>query len=187
MRPASEAVSAVQLVKEYANVIVTQTLSKAFGLAAIRLGIAYAQPPLVQILNNTKAPYNISVPTAHLASLALSEEGMAKMRGNLQTLLKNRETLVEELKKIPAVGPIIGSNEANFVLATILDRPSSEQGAKPDSERAWRVYKTMAEENALVVRDRSKELGCPGCLRITVGTEEENRRCVRLLRELLSV
>ncbi|KDN51313.1 putative histidinol-phosphate transaminase [Tilletiaria anomala UBC 951] len=185
--PTSEVpVSAVELVHSYANVIVTQTLSKAFGLAAIRLGIAYAQPPLIQILNNTKAPYNISVPTAHLASLALSDPGLDKMHANIRTLLANRDRLARDLQAIPSIGPILGNNEANFLLAVVLDRPRSEPGARPDSARAGKVYKAMAEQNGLVVRDRSKELGCDGALRITVGTEEENKTCVELMRELLA-
>lgn len=177
-------VSAVSLTKEYSNVIVTQTLSKSFGLAAIRLGIAYAQAGLIQIMNNTKAPYNISVPTAHLASLALSPAGLDKMRANVRTLLQNRDRLIEDLKKVQGVGPIIGANEANFVMATILDAPASA-GGKPDNQRAGLLYKRMAEERGLVVRNRSSELGCAGCLRITVGTADENRRCVELITQLL--
>lgn len=184
VRKADVPVSAVSLVKEYANVIVTQTLSKSFGLAAIRLGIAYSQPGLIQIMNNTKAPYNISVPTAHLASLALSPEGLDRMRTNVRTLLENRKTLEADLKALPGIGSILGANEANFLMATILDKPK-EEGGKPDNARAGMIYKRMAEERGLVVRNRSLELGCPGCLRITVGTEEENKRCIGLLRQLL--
>lgn len=184
VRKADVPVSAVSLVKEYANIIVTQTLSKSFGLAAIRLGIAYSQPGFIQIMNNTKAPYNISVPTAHLASLALSPQGLDRMRTNVRTLLKNRKTLEADLKKLPCVGPILGANEANFLLATILDKPA-EQGGRPDNARAGMIYKRMAEERGLVVRNRSSELGCAGCLRITIGTEEENKRCIDLIRQLL--
>lgn len=133
-------------------------------------------------MNNTKAPYNISVPTAHLASLALSQSGLDKMRTNVQTLLKNRDTLITSLKKLEGVGPILGSNEANFVLATILDSPNG----KPDGKRANMIYKRMAEERGLVVRNRSSDLGCFGCIRITVGTQEENERCIELMRQLLT-
>lgn len=132
-------------------------------------------------MNNTKAPYNISVPTAHLASLALSSEGLDKMRTNVRTLLENRKSLEKSLKSLPGIGPILGSGEANFVLVTILDGP---QG-KPDGKRAGMIYKRMAEERGLVVRNRSSDLGCDGCLRITVGTQEENERCIELMRQLL--
>lgn len=181
-RPEDEVVSAVALVHEYENLMVTQTLSKAFGLAAIRLGIAFAQPPLIQIMNNTKAPYNISSPTAHLASLALSPTGIKKMRENVQTLIRNRDWLISALKELPGAGEILGSNEANFVLVQMLDL---ETRSKPDGAVAQMVYKRMAEEMGLVVRNRAKDLGCDGCLRVTVGTEEENRRCIELMRGLL--
>ena len=134
-------------------------------------------------MNNTKAPYNISVPTAHLASLALSPPGLEKMRTNVQTLLKNRDTLIAALKNLPSVGPILGANEANFVLTTILDAPAPD--GKPDGKRAGMIYKRMAEERGLVVRNRSSDLGCFGCIRITVGTQEENARCVELMSQLL--
>jgi histidinol-phosphate aminotransferase len=133
-------------------------------------------------MNNTKAPYNISVPTAHLASLALSAEGLEKMRKNVRTLLQNRDALITSLRKLPDVGPILGSNEANFVLATILDAPRG----KPDGKRAGMIYKRMAEERGLVVRNRSSDLGCFGCIRITVGTQDENRRCIELMGQLLT-
>ncbi|PWN88693.1 histidinol-phosphate aminotransferase [Acaromyces ingoldii] len=183
----TQAVSAVELTKSYKNVVVTQTLSKAYGLAAIRLGIAYAQPALVQILNNTKAPYNIGVPTAHLASLALTAEGLSKMRENVRTLISHRAWLVaalndlREKEGIRAVGPILGANEANFVLVQLLD-----DAGRPSGPLSGTVYKRMAEERQVVVRNRSKDLGCDGCLRITVGTEEENLRVIELMRQLLS-
>lgn len=181
---ASDPVSATDLVKTYKNVIVTQTLSKAYGLAGIRLGIAYAQPALIQVMNNTKAPYNISVPTAHLASLALSDTGLSKMRENVRTLIANRDWLVANLATINGTGDILGGNDANFVLVQILNKPKT-QGGKPDNARAGMVYKRMAEERGLVVRNRASDLGCSGCLRITVGTEEENRRCIDLMKQLL--
>lgn len=181
-RAQDDVVSAVSLVHEYQNVMVTQTLSKAFGLAAIRLGIAFAQPALVQIMNNTKAPYNISSPTAHLASLALSPQGIAQMRENVQTLIRNRDQLMADLKSVPGTGAILGANEANFVLVQILDL---ETRSRPDNNVAQTVYKRMAEEMGLVVRNRAKDLGCAGCLRVTVGTEAENKRCIELMKGLL--
>ncbi|SNX84028.1 probable histidinol-phosphate transaminase [Melanopsichium pennsylvanicum] len=181
-RSVEQIVSSVSLVHEYQNVMVTQTLSKAFGLAAIRLGIAFAQPALVQIMNNTKAPYNISSPTAHLASLALSPTGIQTMRKNVQTLITNRDWLIQALETLPGAGEILGGNQANFVLVQMLDL---ETGTKPDNAVAQMVYKRMAEEMGLVVRNRSKDLGCVGCLRITVGTEHENQRCIELIKDLL--
>ncbi|KAK0547411.1 histidinol-phosphate transaminase [Tilletia horrida] len=182
-----EHVSAVSLVKEYANLIVSQTLSKAFGLAAIRLGIAYANPALIQIMNNTKAPYNISVPTAYLGSRALTPEGLDLMRTNVRTLIENRAWLIQALQSSCAgVGEVLGANDANFVLVQILSESADADGKRTlDSQRAGWVYKKMAEEQGLVVRNRASELGCEGCLRITVGTKEESERCVELMCELL--
>ncbi|WFD24713.1 histidinol-phosphate transaminase [Malassezia equina] len=182
LKHGAEPVSAVSLVHEYANVIVAQTLSKSFGLAGVRLGLAFAQPPIVQVMNNTKAPYNISSPAAYLASQSLSDDGIARMRANVQALLHQRDRLQQALAKIPAAGAVLGGNDANFVLVQVLDRP----GGVPDSQRAKHVYETMARHRGLVVRNRSSELGCAGCLRITIGTAQENDLCIALLTELLA-
>ncbi|KAF5351250.1 hypothetical protein D9756_008449 [Leucocoprinus leucothites] len=178
----SEPVSAVSLIEEFSNLVVFQTLSKSFGLAAIRLGIALAQPPLIQILSNTKAPYNISTPTAHLALSALSPQSLAGMQSKVSTLISNRSSLLTKLfsdeitKK--NLGTPIGAGHANFIMVPVLSRDGS---GKVDNKRAERVYKTLAEENGLVVRFRGNEVGCEACLRITIGTEEENEVVVRRL------
>ncbi|RXK35252.1 histidinol-phosphate transaminase [Tremella mesenterica] len=176
---APEGSSAVGLVKEFGNVCVTQTLSKGFGLAGIRLGYLIAPPPLIQILTNTKAPYNVSVPTASLALSALSKEGIALMSSSVQTLNKNRSRLIDSLKSIKGIGGIIGGNHSNFIMAQIVS------DGKADNVKAAKVYKEMAEEKGVVVRFRGNELGCEGCLRITVGTEEECQVAVDRLKELL--
>jgi histidinol-phosphate transaminase len=179
---ASQAVSAVSLVHEYANLIVSQTLSKSFGLAGVRMGVAFAQPPIIQVMNNTKAPYNVSTLAAHAASQALAPEGIQRMRSHAKTLIELRERLIRDLASIPCIGKVLGTNDANFVLVQVLDAPKG----LPDSQRAALVYKRMAEEHRLVVRNRSSELGCDGCLRITVGTAEENDQCIKLMKELLT-
>jgi histidinol-phosphate aminotransferase len=173
--------SAVELVQEYANICVTQTLSKSFGLAAIRCGYLIASPELIQILTNAKAPYNVSLPTASLALASFSKEGLAVWESNTKTLNANRAKLIEDLKSIPSVGAILGTNHANFVLAQILDAP----GGKPSNDRAKAVYTEMAENRGVVVRFRGMEIGCEGCIRVTVGTEEENDTAIARLRELL--
>lgn len=187
--------SAASLVNEYANVCVTQTLSKSFGLAAIRwvilhfaiiertlisrLGYLLAPPPLIQILTNTKAPYNISLPTASLASQAVSTAGLVSMANAVNTLNANRQTLIDGLNKIPGVGVILGGNHANFVMAQIT------KDGKPSNELAVKVYKTMAEHRGVVVRYRGGEIGCEGCLRVTVGSEEEVEQVLKQLGDLL--
>ncbi|KAG6843791.1 hypothetical protein H0H87_000442 [Tephrocybe sp. NHM501043] len=177
--------SATSLISEFANLVVMQTLSKGFGLAAIRLGIALAQPPIIQVLTNTKAPYNVSTPTATLALSALSPQSLARTQKKIGDLLKGRADLLAGLASLRdlGVGPVIGGNNANFVLVPILSRGVGT----PDSKRAQNVYKALAEENGVVVRYRGSEMGCEGALRITVGSEEENRVVIRKLGEVLNV
>ncbi|KAG9099077.1 histidinol-phosphate transaminase [Ceratobasidium sp. 370] len=181
---ASKEDSAVSLIDEYANLCVMQTLSKSFGLAAIRLGIALAQPPLIQILTNTKAPYNISTPSASLALAALSPEGIAIMQSKIAVLNKNRVELLRGLSKLAplGVGEVIGRNHANFVLAPIL----SKDGGEPDNTRSSVAYKRLAEELGVVVRFRGNEHGCKGCLRITVGSDEEVKVVLERLEKVLT-
>lgn len=146
------------------------------------LGIALAQPPLIQILSNTKAPYNISTPTAHLALSALSPSSVALMQRKVKELVDSRKQLLQSLKGLSSlgVGASIGGNDANFVVIPLLDK-----SGKPDTERAFKVYKALAETHGVVVRFRGKEPGCPGCLRITIGTPAENAEVLRKLNEVL--
>lgn len=175
--------SAATLIAEYANLCVMQTLSKSFGLAAIRLGIALAQPPLIQILSNTKAPYNISTPTAHLALRALSPASLRVMKANIEKIKISRASLLSDLHGLRelGLGRAVGVQDANFILIPVLGRGSSVA----DSVRAQRVYKALAEEEGVVVRYRGSEPGCTGCLRITVGTEEDNKIALEKLKKTL--
>ncbi|KAL5498694.1 HIS5 [Sanghuangporus vaninii] len=177
--------SAIALVDKYANLCVMQTLSKSFGLAAIRLGIAIAQPPLIQILSNSKAPYNISTPSSILALSALSPPSLALMSQRISTLLSSRTSLLSSLHSPPlsslGLGEAIGGNHANFIMIPVLNRSTR----KPDNVRSEKVYKELAEKEGVVVRFRGKEYGCEACLRITVGTEEENRVLLEKLKQVL--
>ncbi|KAJ7033105.1 pyridoxal phosphate-dependent transferase [Mycena alexandri] len=180
---ASDDASAASLIKEYANLVVMQTLSKSFGLAGVRLGVALAQPPLIQVLTNTKAPYNISTPAAHIALSALTPASITTMRGKIATLVASRAGLIAELAALAplGLGSVIGGNDANFVVVPVLG-----SDGKPDSTRAQRLYRSLAEENGVVVRYRGGEPGCEGGLRITVGTDEENRTAIAKIRTVLS-
>ncbi|KAI6121945.1 pyridoxal phosphate-dependent transferase [Pisolithus sp. B1] len=182
---AGEDASAVSLIKDFGNLCVMQTLSKSFGLAGIRLGLALAQPPLIQILTNTKAPYNVSTPTAQLALAALEQPSLATMREKITFLLDSRKELVQSLSGLGylGLGPIIGGNDANFLVVPVVDKVTRI----PDNGRSQRVYKVLAEENGVVVRYRGGEPGCAGCLRITVGTPEENKVLLQKLRSVLEV
>ncbi|CAO3587593.1 unnamed protein product [Absidia cylindrospora] len=173
--------SVAQWVDRYPNLVVMQTLSKSFGLAGIRLGIAVGHPDLIQVLNNTKAPYNIGTPSAQIAQEALSETGVARMMDYRQRLIQQRGYVIDSLTKLPGVGRVMGGNDANFVLVEILDNNKA-----PCNERAEKVYKHMAESMDVVVRFRGKEYGCQGCLRITIGTENENKTMLNKLQESLA-
>ncbi|KAK8079897.1 Histidinol-phosphate aminotransferase [Apiospora hydei] len=172
--------SMAEWVAEWPNLVVLQTLSKAFGLAGIRLGAAFASAPIARLLNSLKAPYNISSPTSALASYAVSAEGVATMRGNLEKLVAQRNRLIQELPKITGVGRLRGGTESNFLLYEILNAKG-----EADNVTALAVYETLAENKGVVVRFRGKEHGCLGCLRITVGTEDEVTRFLAAIEKTL--
>ena len=178
---AGEEASLAEWVTEWPNLVVMQTLSKAFGLAGIRLGAAFTSPEIARLLNSLKAPYNISSLTAGIAEYALSGQGLATMRENRAKLAAQRERLIRELPKIEGVGRLRGGTESNFLLYEMLD----VQG-KPDNVTALAVYEKLAETKGVVVRFRGKEHGCLGCLRITVGTEEEVTRFLASLERTLA-
>ncbi|KAI9698052.1 MAG: histidinol-phosphate transaminase [Candelina mexicana] len=177
--------SLAEWVLEWPNLVVMQTLSKAFGLAGIRLGVAFTSPGIAGLLNNLKAPYNISSPTSALANAALAPENLKVMRDNRAKILRQRDRLLEELPKVPGIGRFLGGNYANFLLVEILDGPQ-EKGGKPNNETALSVYKHLAENMGVVVRFRGKEYGCNGCLRITVGTKREVDRFLEDIKNVLS-
>lgn len=173
------------LVNRYPNLVVLQTLSKSFGLAGIRLGIAFCDPAIALLLNSMKYPYNISNLTSDVAIRATTKKSIAEMRLSCDVLNANRATLDALLSKVKGVGRNIGGLDANFLLIEILDK-----NGKPSNEVASELYTKLAVENSVVVRFRGKELGCTGCLRVSVGTVEENKIIVekfeKVLKELLN-
>lgn len=173
--------SLAEWVAEWPNMVVMQTLSKAFGLAGIRLGAAFTSPPIAILLNSLKAPYNISSPTSVIASQALQQGGLGVMQTNRERIITQRERLLKELPKVEGVGRFRGGTSSNFLLVEILDT----QG-KPDNVTALRVYEQLAENRGVVVRFRGKEHGCLGCLRITVGTEDEVTRFLKEIETVIS-
>ncbi|EAW07424.1 histidinol-phosphate transaminase [Aspergillus clavatus NRRL 1] len=181
---APEGSSLAEWVNEWPNLVVMQTLSKAFGLAGIRLGVAFASPEIARLLNSLKAPYNISSPTSAIATAALAPKNMAVMRQYREQIIAQRDRMVQELPQIPGVGRLLGGQASNFLLVEMLDKPASV-GGKPSNVVALAAYEAMAEKRGVVVRFRGKELGCEGCLRITVGTEAEVTRFLQELRDVL--
>jgi histidinol-phosphate aminotransferase len=171
--------SMAPLVQQYPNLLVMQTLSKAFGLAGIRCGITISSPEIAEIFNKTKAPYNISTLTSTIAQEAVSK-GVAQMQTYVDEIILQRSIMQEKLVRLPNVGRVIGGWNANFLLVEIL------KDEKPDNDVAFWLYKQMAETKNVVVRFRGMEVGCKGCLRITIGTAEENATLLQEMQNLLS-
>lgn len=172
--------STAPLVTKYPNLCVLQTLSKSFGLAGIRLGITFASNEMARVLNSMKAPYNISSLTSEYALKAIQPDNVKIMR---QLAIENKnqqERLVKELTALPNVQKEpVGGLDSNFILL----RVGSGNG---DNDLAKKLYYKLATESGVVVRYRGSELGCTGCLRITVGTREENDTLVKEFSRLLA-
>ena len=151
----------------FPNLLVMQTFSKAWGLASLRLGMAFASEELIRILNKIKPPYNISGLTQDTVLAAIRDK--AKVDQMIQDILAEREFLKSELEKLPFVQKIHPSH-ANFLLVQI---PNANQ-----------VYDDLIEEK-VIVRNRAKVLLCADCLRITVGTREENEVLLKALRKVV--
>ncbi|KAK4462259.1 histidinol-phosphate aminotransferase [Cladorrhinum samala] len=178
---APEGASLAEWVLEWPNLVVMQTLSKAFGLAGIRLGAAFTSEPIARVLNSLKAPYNVNNLTSVIAEYALGERGLGRMRENRRKLVEQRDRLLAELPKIDGVGRLRGGEASNFLLYEMLNKEG-----KPDNGVALKVYEKLAETKGVVVRFRGKEHGCEGCLRITVGTDEEVSRLLAALERTLA-
>jgi histidinol-phosphate aminotransferase len=160
--------SFLQELNDYPNLIVLQTFSKAWGLAALRLGMAVASKEIIDVLNKVKPPYNINQATQDFALKALEEVG--QVNDMIREIVAMRVALTEVFKRIPIVEKVYPS-DANFILIKIKE--------------ARRVYEYLLSK-AIVVRDRSNVKLCEDCLRITVGTEEENTALVDALAGYLS-
>ncbi len=179
-----DSASLAEWVTEWPNLVVMQTLSKAFGLAGIRLGAAFGSVEVMRLLNNVKAPYNVSSPTSALATTAFQPQNLTVMRSNRAKILGQRERMLRELPKINRIGSFLGGTDANFVLVEILDKPK-DRGGRPSNQSAMALYEGLAETRGVVVRFRGKEFGCEGCVRITVGTSEEVDRLLKETRSIL--
>lgn len=173
--------SLARLVIDHPRIAVLQTLSKSFGLAGLRLGMCFASAEMASILNAMKAPYNISSTTSAVAARALSPESISIMKRYVHLIQKQREVLIKGLSSISGIGRVRGGLDANFVLVEILDKSAG----KPSNERAQYIYSTMAREQKIVIRFRGKELGCEGCVRISIGTEAETEALLQKLTEIL--
>lgn len=162
----SEEESWVSKLTGYPNLIVTQTLSKAYGLAGIRLGICYASEEIIAILNKIKPPYNVNQLTQQQAlQRLLNQDAVAT---EVQQILRERTSLIQALKALAFVQEIYPT-DANFVLAKVDD--------------ANKRYQQLLEQK-VVVRNRSTQPLCENTLRLTVGTPEENKTLIAILKQL---
>ncbi len=141
---------------KYKNLIILQTFSKAWGMAGIRLGMAFASPEIISIFNKIKYPYNVNILTQKTAlELLQKEDDMAKW---VKDILEEKKLMIEKLKEYSFIQKIYPS-DANYLLV------------KTDNAKA--TYNYLVEKG-VVIRDRSSVALCEGCLRITIGSKEEN-------------
>ena len=157
--------SFIQELADYPNLVVLQTMSKAWGLAGLRLGMAFAGEAIIDVYNKVKPPYNVNQATQELAVKALDEVG--QVNEMIRALVAMRERLARELGEFAFVRKVYPS-DANFLLVKVDD--------------ARGLYDYLLGDG-IVVRDRSKVELCEGCLRVTVGTEGENAELMGSLRE----
>lgn len=156
----------LERLNEFPNLIITQTLSKAYGMAGIRLGVCYASEKVTAVLNKIKPPYNVNELTQkhalkRLLKMELVEEEITK-------ILKERERLITNLKTIPFVEKIYAT-DANFVLVKV--------------DNATKRYEQLIEKG-IVIRNRTTQPLCENTLRLTVGTKKETKLLIKALNEL---
>ena len=154
--------SMVELIDQYPNLIVLQTLSKAYGLAGLRMGLAFAEERIIRLFEQVKYPYNIGTDTLALALRLLATD----ITPQVQTLIAERERVAAALTELPYIEKVYPS-DANFLLVK--------------TARPRELYDYLIARE-LIVRDRSRTPGCEGTLRITIGTPEENDRLIEELR-----
>jgi histidinol-phosphate aminotransferase len=153
----------IQELTEYPNLIVMQTLSKAWGLAALRLGLCYASLDMIDLFNKVKPPYNINEASQYLGMQALQDTTLIN-EWIVETVAQRRKLayVLSNLSYVQKVYP----SDANFILVKV--------------DNANHLYDYLAQHE-VVVRNRSKEPGCENCLRISIGTEPENNQLIQLL------
>jgi len=150
---------------EFPNLLVLQTMSKAWGMAALRLGMAFTSEAIIAVLNKIKPPYNINALTQQEALLVLKQT--REQQQMVRQLLDTRDLLQSELEKLPMVQQVYHS-DANFLLVRMQDAAS--------------VFSYLIATK-VIVRDRSRVVLCDNCLRVTVGTEDENMKLLAVLKE----
>ena len=156
--------SFLKVLKEYPNMVVLQTFSKAWGSAGVRLGMAFASEDIIKIFNKVKYPYNVNVLTQRYAIKLL--DNFSQVEKKVKAILKNREKLEKQLAKIKCIKEVYPT-DANFILVKTIDSDA--------------IYKYLIEKG-IVARNRNGITLCDNCLRITVGTAEENKQVIAALK-----
>lgn len=156
--------SLIGFTNQYNNLIVSQTFSKSWGLAAARVGLAYANPQIISLYNKVKPPYNVSELNQKAAIEALANQ--SDFQENLNTILTQKENLKTKLSKISLVKKIYPS-DANFLLVEV--------------DNADELYSTLVEQK-IITRNRNKQMN--NCIRISVGTPEENNKLINTLKNI---
>jgi histidinol-phosphate aminotransferase len=151
---------------EFPNLIVTQTLSKAYGMAGIRLGICYASSEIISVLNRIKPPYNVNELTQQRAIQQLKLNDLTKKQ--VADILTERKNLINQLNTVSYISKIYPT-DANFVLVEVDD--------------ATKRYNQLIEKG-IVIRNRTTQPGCENCLRLTVGTAIENKKLIKVMKEI---
>ena len=162
----SEQASWIEELGNYPNLIITQTLSKAFGMAGIRLGICYASEEIIAILNKIKPPYNVNELTQNRAQYRL--QNISETNREIADILNERELLSKALLEVKIVQKIYRS-DANFVLVKVDD--------------ALKRYNQLLGKG-IVIRNRTNQPLCENTLRLTIGTSEENLKLIKALKSL---
>ena len=155
----------IQELTEYANLVVLQTLSKAWGLAGLRVGMAFASEEIIEVMNKVKPPYNINEASQQLALQALNNVSLVNLW--IKETLEERDKLVLALKDFDFVLDIYPS-DANFILVKTIN--------------ARGIYNFLVQ-HGIIIRDRSKVELCEGCLRVTIGTSDENKTLIETLEQ----
>lgn len=151
---------------EFPNLIITQTFSKAYGMAGVRLGICYASEEIISILNKIKPPYNVNDLSQKCALKRFTK--IDDLKSDIQKILKERERLIVNLKEISFVEKIYPT-DANFVLVKVDD--------------ANKRYKQLIEKG-IVIRNRTTQPLCENTLRLTVGTKKETKLLIKALKDI---
>ncbi|HDR1057738.1 TPA: histidinol-phosphate transaminase [Pasteurella multocida] len=154
--------------KNYPHLAIIRTLSKAFALAGLRCGFTLANKDLIEVLQKVIAPYPLPVPVADLAAQALQPAGLQAMQQRVQEILQNRTALEADLRSLPCVENVFQS-DGNYLLVKFKD--------------GQKIFKTLWDQG-IILRNQHSALMLENCIRITIGTAEENRRVIEAIRKI---